>query len=74
MSMFNSVMRCMPMSQNDQQVDESVHKWHLPSWYSIISSPCILKCRIITSSIPKCHAKHCNVNNISLQINNPFDN
>ena len=48
MSMFQSVMKCMPMLHNSLQVDQSVHKWHLSLVCLRISSSCILKCKNMT--------------------------
>ena len=62
MSMFYGVRRCMLMLHNGLQVDQSIHKWHLPLMYWRISNPWKLTCKMIISSISKCHAKCYNVN------------
>ena len=65
MSMYNDIMRCMPMLHNALQVDHSVHRWHLAlvcqkvsfsSMYSISTCEIFhLVCSIIISPcILKC--------------------
>ena len=62
MSMFNSVLRCMPMLHNGLQVEQCVHKWHLALQCSRISSSCILKNKTVISM---CHSKCHNVDKYS---------
>ena len=63
-SKLDSVMRCMLMLHNGLQVDQSVHKWNLSLVCSRISSPCILKCKIVVWSGPMCYASCHDVNNL----------
>ena len=45
----------------------NVNTWHLPLVCSLISSPCILKCKTTISSIPMCYVKCQNVNIVTLK-------
>ena len=50
-SMFNSIMRCIPMLHNGQQVNYIVHNWHMALACSRFSSSCIVKWEQITLAI-----------------------